>query len=67
MIVALARKLFGSSNEPRIKRYMPRWRRSTRWRKELEKLSDDALRARTEVFKKPVAVADSNPASSARA
>ena len=66
MIVALARKLFGSSNEPRIKRYMPRVAKINALEKDLEKLSDDALRARTEAFKKRVAVGDSNPASSRR-
>ena len=48
MIVALARKLFGSSSESRIKRYTPRVARINALEKDLEKLSDDALRARTE-------------------
>jgi len=54
MIVALARKLFGSSNEPRIKTYMPRVAQINALEKDLEKLSDDALRTRTEAFKKRV-------------
>jgi SecA-like ATPase subunit of protein translocation complex len=66
MIVALARKLFGSSSEPRIKRCMPRVAQINALEKDLEKLSDDALRAHTEAFKKRVAVGDSNPASSRR-
>jgi preprotein translocase subunit SecA len=55
MIGALARKLFGSSNERRIKAYQPRVDAINALEKELEKLSDEALRARTEEFKKQVA------------
>ncbi len=52
MIGALARKIFGSSNERRIKAYQPRVAQINALEKELEKLSDDALRARTAEFKK---------------
>lgn len=52
MIGALARKIFGSSNERRIKAYMPRVAQINALEKELEKLSDDALRGRTAQFKK---------------
>ena len=52
MIGALARKIFGSSNERRIKAYQPRVAQINALEKELEKLSDDALRARTDEFKK---------------
>src|SRR5215471_4554642 len=52
MIGALARKLFGSSNERRVKSYMPRVAEINALEKELEGLSDDALRARSEDFKK---------------
>jgi preprotein translocase subunit SecA len=55
MIGALARKLFGSSNERRIKSYLPRVAEINALEGELEKLSDDELRARTEAFKKQVA------------
>src|SRR6187397_2863611 len=55
MIGAIARKLFGSSNERRIKSYMPRVAQINALEKELEVLSDDELRARTETFKKQVA------------
>src|SRR6266498_5403994 len=55
MTAALARKLFGSSNERRIKGYLPRVAEINALEGELEKLSDDALRARTEAFKKQVA------------
>jgi preprotein translocase subunit SecA len=52
MIGAFARKLFGSSNERRIKNYMPRVAEINALEKELEGLSDDALRARSQDFKK---------------
>src|SRR3989442_1714110 len=55
MIGVLARKLFGSSNERRIRSYQPRVDSINALEKELEKLSDEALRARTEDFKKQVA------------
>jgi preprotein translocase subunit SecA len=55
MIGALARKLFGSSNERRIKNYMPRVAEINALEKELEGLSDEALRARSEDFKKQLA------------
>src|SRR4029079_993791 len=71
MIGVIARKLFGSSNERRIKGYLPRVTQinalekelagvsagapSTRLEKELVGLSDEARRARTEAFKQQVA------------
>src|SRR5690348_11486120 len=55
MIGALARKLFGSSNERRVKTYMPRVAEINALEKELEGLSDEALRARSEEFKKQLA------------
>jgi preprotein translocase subunit SecA len=55
MIGAIARKLFGSSNERRIKSYLPRVAAINALEKELETLSDEALRARTEAFKQQVA------------
>jgi preprotein translocase subunit SecA len=55
MIAALARKLFGSSNERRIKSYMPRIAQINALEKEFEALSDEELRARTEKFKQQVA------------
>src|SRR5262249_9366347 len=55
MIAALARKLFGSSNERRIKSYLPRVAEINALEKELEGLSDEALRARSEDFKKQLA------------
>jgi preprotein translocase subunit SecA len=55
MIGALARKIFGSSNERRIRAYQPRVEAINALEAELEKLSDEALRARTESLKKEIA------------
>ena len=55
MIGAVARKLFGSANERRIRSYLPRVAEINALEKELEALSDEALRARTDEFKKQVA------------
>src|ERR1700758_2180425 len=55
MIGAIAHKLFGSSNERRIKSYLPRVAEINALEKQLEALSDEALRARTDEFKKQVA------------
>jgi preprotein translocase subunit SecA len=52
MIGAVARKLFGSSNDRRIRSYRPRVDAINALESELEQLSDEALRARTEEFKK---------------
>ncbi|HEV3394860.1 MAG TPA: preprotein translocase subunit SecA, partial [Xanthobacteraceae bacterium] len=55
MIGAVLRKVFGSSNERRIKSYRPRVDAINALEKELESLSDEALRARTEEFKRQLA------------
>jgi preprotein translocase subunit SecA len=55
MIGAVARKLFGSSNDRRIRTYRPRVEEINALEKELEALSDEALRARTDEFKKQLA------------
>jgi preprotein translocase subunit SecA len=55
MIGAVARKLFGSSNDRRIRSYQPRVNAINALEPELAKLSDDALRARTVAFKKEIA------------
>src|SRR5213082_737949 len=55
MIGAIARKLFGSSNERRIKSYLPRVAAINALEPQLESLSDEALRARTDAFKQQVA------------
>src|SRR6266851_10255832 len=55
MIGALAKKLFGSANDRRIRAYQPRVDEINALEKELEALSDDDLRARTAAFKQQVA------------
>ena len=55
MIGAVARKLFGSSNDRRIRSYRARVDEINALEPELAKLSDDALRARTGEFKKQIA------------
>ena len=55
MIGAVARKLFGSSNDRRIRAYRPRVDAINALEKELEQLSDEALRARTDEFRKQLA------------
>src|SRR6478736_1134707 len=55
MIGVIARKLFGSSNERRIKGYLPRVAQINALEKELAGLSDEGLRARTDMFKQQVA------------
>jgi preprotein translocase subunit SecA len=55
MIGAVARKLFGSANDRRIRSYRPRVEAINGLEGELAKLSDEALRARTDEFKKQLA------------
>jgi preprotein translocase subunit SecA len=55
MIGGLARKLFGSANERRINGYRPRVEEINALEKELAGLTDDALRLRTDAFRKELA------------
>src|SRR4051794_15526847 len=55
MFAGLARKMFGSANDRRVKGYRPRVDEINALEGELEKLSDDALRARTDAFRKQLA------------
>jgi preprotein translocase subunit SecA len=55
MIGAIARKLFGSANERRIRAYQPRVDAINALEPELVALSDEALRARTDDFKAQLA------------
>lgn len=55
MIGAVARKFFGSSNDRRVRKYQPRVDAINALEPELAALSDEALRARTDAFKKEVA------------
>jgi len=55
MIGALARKLFGTPNDRRVKGYQPRVAAINALEGELEKLTDDQLKARTDEFRKELA------------
>src|SRR3974377_1327157 len=55
MIGAVARKLFGSSNDRRIRSFRPRVDEINALESDLEVLSDEALRARTDSFKQQLA------------
>jgi preprotein translocase subunit SecA len=55
MLGALAKKLFGSSNDRRVKGYQPRVAAINALEKEIAALSDEALKARTEEFKREIA------------
>src|SRR5262245_56731431 len=55
MIGVLARKLFGSANDRRVRKYQPRVDAINALEKKLVGLSDEALRARTDAFRKQVA------------
>jgi preprotein translocase subunit SecA len=54
MFGAVARKLFGSANDRRIRTYRPRVDAINALEPEIEKLSDEELRARTAAFRKEV-------------
>ncbi len=55
MFGAVARRLFGSANDRRIRAYRPRVDAINALEKQLESLSDDALRARTDAFRQELA------------
>jgi preprotein translocase subunit SecA len=55
MFGAVARKIFGSSNERRIRAFRPRVDAINALEQELERLSDEELRARTDAFRKELA------------
>ncbi len=55
MLGALAKKLFGSSNDRRVKGYQPRVAAINALENEVAALSDEALKARTEEFKRELA------------
>jgi preprotein translocase subunit SecA len=55
MLGAVARKLFGSANDRRIRSYQPRVDAINALEPELKALSDEALKARTAEFKKQIA------------
>jgi preprotein translocase subunit SecA len=55
MLGALAKKLFGSSNDRRVKGYAPRVAAIAALEKEVAALSDEALQARTVQFREQIA------------
>ena len=65
MLGALAKKLFGSSNDRRVKGYQPRVAAINALEKEIAALSDEALKARTEEFKKQIAEGKNDALSAA--
>ncbi|MBA4790622.1 MAG: preprotein translocase subunit SecA [Pseudomonadota bacterium] len=59
MLGGLARKLFGSANDRRVKGYRPTVQAINALEPELSALSDDALRARTDQFRAEIAAGKS--------
>ncbi|ARN81254.1 preprotein translocase subunit SecA [Methylocystis bryophila] len=55
MIGGLAKKIFGTANERRLKTYQPRVKAINALEPEIEKLSDEELRARTQEFRDQLA------------
>jgi len=55
MLGSLAKKIFGSANDRRLKSYRPKVAAINALESELEKLTDDALRARTDQLKAELA------------
>src|SRR5213080_1095568 len=55
MLGAVARKFFGSSNDRRVRKYQPRVEAINALEPEIVKLTDEELRARTDMFKKELA------------
>jgi preprotein translocase subunit SecA len=55
MFGAVARKFFGSSNDRRVRKYQPRVAAIAALEKDLVGLSDEALRVRTDEFRKQIA------------
>src|SRR5215218_3379354 len=55
MLSALAKKVFGSANDRRVKSYQPRVDTINAMEPELASLSDEALRARTDAFRAELA------------
>src|ERR1700733_6851136 len=55
MLGAVARKLFGSSNDRRVRKFQPKVDAINALEPEIVKLTDEQLRARTDEFKKQIA------------
>src|SRR6516165_11571311 len=56
---SLAKKIFGSANDRRLKRYRPKVAAINALEPELQKLSDDALAGRTQDFRAELAAGKS--------
>ena len=63
MLGAVARKLFGSANDRRVRAYQPRVAEINALEAEVAALSDDALKARTDDFRKQLADGAQSPPS----
>ncbi|NBS34569.1 MAG: preprotein translocase subunit SecA [Methylocystaceae bacterium] len=59
MIGALAKKIFGTANDRRLKTYAPKVKAINALEPQLEALSDDQLRERTEFFRNEIAAGKS--------
>jgi preprotein translocase subunit SecA len=59
MLAALARRIFGNGNDRRVKGYRPRIQAIAALEPELEKLTDEQLRARTDEFRAQLAAGKS--------
>src|ERR671913_1036617 len=59
MFGSLAKKIFGSVNDRRLKSYRPKVAAINELEPEIERLSDEALRARTDAFKAELAAGKS--------
>jgi preprotein translocase subunit SecA len=55
VLASLAKAIFGSANDRQVKKYLPRVQAINALEAEVSKLSDDALRARTAMFKEQIA------------
>ena len=55
VLAAFARAIFGSANDRHVKRFRPRVEAISALEPELQKLSDEALRARTDAFRQQIA------------
>jgi preprotein translocase subunit SecA len=55
MLASIARKLFGTANDRRLRAYYPKVEEINALEPELEALSDEALKARTDEFRRAVA------------
>ncbi|TAL82654.1 MAG: preprotein translocase subunit SecA [Beijerinckiaceae bacterium] len=59
MLGTIAKRIFGSSNERRLKTYRPKVAAINALEPELQRLSDEELRARTETFRAAIAEGES--------